>query len=172
MYRRAFVATGVTGIVGVAGYISLTSGDTGDESTNTEPNVPASMTVKTHYPNDDVVDRDQYEFLGPEETAIHILDDRETANESIEPPTASVTSFIEETVFNESYLLVVRRGMESRPDLKLAAIERRDNGLHLKITIVPPKGDTESDLVNQSLLIRVTDNIAPPDSVTVDFRRE
>ena len=62
--------------------------------------------------------------------------------------------------------------MESLPDLELAAIERDGENLRVEVTIVPPKGDGESDLVNQSLLIRITDEEDTPDSVTAEFSRE
>lgn len=163
MKRRKYLASGGLGGALVGGYLVWNQ--------YRSPKLPRGMTTDTLYLEQDVLtdqsSRDS-DFLGWKEQYHTILDDKETAARElvdVEP----ITGFIEETDFEESYVLVIQNGMQSRPDLVLESIRREVNGLHVKISINSPRS-VPDDLRVHSLLIRITDEKSGiPERVTVDI---
>ncbi|ELY32593.1 hypothetical protein C500_03679 [Natrialba magadii ATCC 43099] len=97
-----------------------------------------------------------------------IIEDPETADSEL-ADIGSVTEFIDNTTFDDSYIVIVQNGMQSDPDLVLDAISRLENGLNIEISIDAPRmgGD---DLITHSLLIRITDlEDGVPETITVDI---
>lgn len=127
------------------------------------------MKVETLYPGEDVVDPEQVSrpgFDGEPQTVL--IDDNERADELIEFSDAAVRSFVRDTDFEKSYVLVIRRGMRSRPDLELAAVDRGGGDLHVNLRVTQPEGDNVADHVTQSILLRITDETdALPVSVEI-----
>ena len=132
------------------------------------PSLPRGMSVETLHLEREVflhefsaVDgwrEERYVLLGAEETAIERIDQID-----------AVETFVRETDFEESYVLVVQNGMQSDPDLELDAIERTDSGLWVALSIDAPLLGVNDDLVTHSLLIRVTDEEGPPDDVAIEI---
>lgn len=78
-------------------------------------------------------------------------------------------AFVEQTDFEQSYLILIEWGHSSSSDsLILKRIERRDPGLHVTAKVYRP-GNGASDISAHSLFIRVTDEQdGPPQEMTVE----
>ncbi len=163
MKRRKYIASGGLGVTLVGGYFVWDQ--------NRSPKLPHNMSADTLHLEQDVLtdqsSRDS-DFLGWKEQYHIILDDKETAAREIvdvEP----ITGFIEETDFEESYVLVIQNGMQSQTELVLESIRRKSYGLHVEGTINYPRSGPD-DLRIHSLLIRITDGkIEIPRKITVDI---
>jgi len=164
MNRRKFLALVTAGAgLGGGGYLGWNWYNT--------PTIPSGMDVETLHVERDVsannFSRDG-ESLAWEEEYHTVIEDRETADRELES-IDSVTKFIEDTNFEESYIVVVQNGMQSDPDLELDTINRVENGINIEVSIDAPRvgGD---DLINHSLLIRITDSEdGLPETITVDI---
>ncbi|ELY42351.1 hypothetical protein C495_15142 [Natronorubrum sulfidifaciens JCM 14089] len=98
-----------------------------------------------------------------------VIEDVDTADRELED-IGSVTKFIDETNFNDSYMVIVQNGVQSEPDLVLDTIKRIENGLKIEISIDYPWFGVNDDLITHSLLIRITDSKdGVPETVTVDI---
>lgn len=85
-----------------------------------------------------------------------IIPDRTTArNRLIEK--SEIDTFIEETDFSESYVLLVQYRMQSVRWLTLRAIERTETGLRVGVTTESPDGSYADDAVPHTLAVRITD---------------
>ncbi len=117
------------------------------------------MDVETLYVSGDVFgepappDR----ILGPREERHKVFEDEETGTNEITFDDSAIT-FVEETDFDASSLVIVQTGMQTEPNLALEAISRTDDGIHLDVTVEHPwwRGGND-DLGIHSLLVRVTD---------------
>ncbi|MFC7213885.1 hypothetical protein ACFQO4_07305 [Saliphagus sp. GCM10025334] len=126
------------------------------------PSLPDGMDVETLYVSGDVFgepappDRD----LGSREERHRVIEDEETGADEITFDDSAIT-FVEETDFDASSLVVVQTGMQTEPNLALEAVSRTDDGLHLDVTVEHPwwRG-VNDDLGIHSLLVRVTDERA------------
>jgi hypothetical protein len=121
------------------------------------PAVPAELSVATDHVGADVLarapDRDP-EF--PEWQSQHhaVVPDEAAAEERLVDDPA-VDGFVGEMDFDESVLIVVQNGMQSEMELVLDAVERRDAGLRLGLSIDAPSGGPD-DLRTHSLLVGLT----------------
>ena len=163
MNRRGFLALCGLGIGTAGGYIG--------RSRYGSPSTPDGMRVETRHIEKDIFVEDSSRdaaFLGPKEEYQTVLSDRETADREI-IDSESTTSFLGETDFEDSYLIVVQNGMQSEMELVLDAISRREHGLRLDVSIDSPRSGPD-DLRTHSLLVRVTDrDEAVPEEVSVDI---
>ena len=162
MERREYLTTISGGSAIILAGCSIIGGE--DQNTKNsktprnEPSIPENMTVSQLYDDSNFINNQYnnsedrgFEF---QEEDWKIFDHESMANEALVEK-EEVNEFIEETGFNISYLLLVRNGMQSAPDLTLQAIERSGDGLLIIISITDnPGGD---DLTIHSLLIRITD---------------
>jgi hypothetical protein len=78
-------------------------------------------------------------------------------------------AFVEQTGFDQSYLILIEYAYASGTDsLILKRIERRDHGLDVTAKVYRP-GNGSSDAKTHSLFIRVTEgNDDPPQEMTVE----
>lgn len=130
------------------------------------PRLPDGLRVETLYTIRDLrPDRDGSPPREGREYAAVVASGVEAAELALE---GEAVSFVEATDFDESYLLLLQTGMQSQPDLELTAIERVDGGLHVRLAVDAPRFGVDDDFTVHSFLIRVTDDRAPPESVTVD----
>ncbi|UTF54435.1 hypothetical protein [Natronosalvus rutilus] len=123
------------------------------------PSLPDGMDVETLYVSGDVFgepvppDRD----LDWREERYRIIRDGETGADKITFDDSAIT-FVEETDFDASSLVLVQTGMQTEPKLALEEISRTGDGIHLDVTVEHPwwRG-VNDDLGIHSLLVRVTD---------------
>ena len=163
MNRRRFLAFCGLGIGTAGGYIGW--------RWYHSPSIPDGIKVGTQHIEGDIFaegsSRDT-EFLEWQEEYWTVISDREEVDSEITDD-ESISPFLDDTDFEDSYLIVVQNGMQSEMELVLDAISRREYGLHLNISIDPPQSGPD-DLLTHSLLIRVTDeNEGVPDKVSVDI---
>lgn len=78
-----------------------------------------------------------------------------------------IGSFVENTDFADSFLVIVQTGVQSSAALVLDTTEWVDNRLHVDVDVTYPR-DGGDDLVTHSLLIRITDEEVP-EKVTVQI---
>lgn len=164
MHRRTYLSTAGAGIGVVGGgYLGW--------SQYLSRSAPTELTVETLYVDRDVsstsFSRDGKSLAWKEEyhTVIADVDTAESELADID----SLTAFVDDTDFDESYLVVVQNGMQSEPELVLDTIERRADGIEIELSIDAPRG-VDDDLVIHSLLIRVTDTRdGVPETVAVDI---
>ena len=132
------------------------------------PETPVGMTVETEnwpgviYPRDR--DRPFAVVVTSVAEAKHEVGILKSNRKDPDPIT-----FIEQTNFNDSYLVLVDWwGSSSSDDLVLDRIERRENGVHVAAKVIEPCGPSTSDMSAHSLFIRVTDKQEnPPEQATV-----
>jgi len=163
MNRRRFLALGGVGIGAGGGYIGW--------RWYSSPSIPDGMRVESQHFEKDIVSENSSrdtEFLEWQEEYRTVLSEREAVNREIIDD-VSITPFLDDTDFEDSYLIVVQNGMQSEMELVLDAISRRRYGLHLDVSIESPRSGPD-DLLTHSLLIRVTDkDEGVPEKVSVDI---
>lgn len=161
MDRRSLLAVG--GLLTAGGYLGW--------NWYRSPTIPDGMNVETLYRERNVRAETPHQggSLAWKEDDHVLLSDVESATDKLVTD-GSVGEFVDETDFDESYLLLVQNGMQSEPDLELSAIKRTDGGLHLEISIYAPWFGVADDLVTHSLLLRITDRDGGvPETITVDI---
>lgn len=163
MNRRHFLALGGLGIGAAGGYVGW--------RWYRSPSIPDGMGVETKHFERDVLSENsprESEMLEWQEEYHTTIDNKDAANREI-IDNESVTAFVSNTDFEESYLIVVQNGMQSEMELVLNTISRQENGLHLDITIDSPQSGPD-DLRIHSLFIRITDEKeGVPEEVSVDI---
>lgn len=164
MNRRRFLAFAGLGIGTAGGYIGW--------RWYHSPSIPDGMRVKTKHLEMDVLtdnsSRDSRSLGWREEYQTVINSEKHANKETIDYNT--VTSFLNNTDFDESYLIIVQNGMQSEMELVLNAISRQEDGIHIDISIDSPRSGTD-DLLTHSLLIRITDKDEEiPENVSVDIK--
>jgi len=129
------------------------------------------MEVETQHFERDVLSENssrESDFLEWKHEYQTIVTDRDAARREL-IDSDSVTSFLDNTGFDESYLIVVQNGMQSEMELVLDGISRQAESLHLNVTINSPQGGPD-DLLTHSLLIRIIDEKrGVPERVSVDI---
>lgn len=162
MNRRQLLALAGLGVGGPGSYLAWNRYD------SSSPRLPNGVTVETRYLTWGAF-ADRTLESGPREVINAVVADPQTVEAELADE-ASVTSFVDETDFDESFLIVVQTGMQSDPDLALSAIVRTDDGLHLDVIVDHPRWKgVDDDLTAHSLLVRITDEkAAVPETVTVD----
>lgn len=163
MNRRTFLATTGSGFGLAGGYL-------GWRWYRSSPS-PAELDVETLYVDRDVSTTDfsrEGESMSYGEEYHTVVDDSATAERELDDA-ESVTEFVSDTDFDESYLVVVQNGMQSEPDLVLDSVRRTDNGITIDVSIDAPRA-VDDDLSIHSLLIRVADaGDGLPETVAVDI---
>jgi hypothetical protein len=97
-----------------------------------------------------------------------VISDPKTANSGLINDN-SISPFLANTDFEDSYLIIVQNGMQSETELVLDTISRRKKGIHLDISIHSPQSGPD-DLLIHSLLIKITDeNKGVPDTAGYNF---
>lgn len=163
MNRRRFLTVAGLGVGTAGGYVGW--------RWYRSPSVPDGMRVETKHLERDVLTKRSSRnrnFLEWREEYRTLIPDKRDADEQIidDDP---VTSFLDSTDFEDSYLIVVQNGMQSEMELFLDAISRREDGIHLDISIDSPRGGPD-DLLIHSLLIRIIDDVGGvPENVSVDI---
>lgn len=162
MNRRNFLALGGLGIGAAGGYFGWRW---------YSPSRPDGMEVETQHFERDVLSENssrESDFLEWKEEYQTTVTDRDAARREL-IDSDPVTSFLNNTDFDESYLLVVQNGMQSEMELVLDGVSRQGDTLHLNVTIISPQGGPD-DLLIHSLLIRVIDEErGVPEDVSVDI---
>jgi hypothetical protein len=162
MNRRNFLALGGVGIGAAGGYVGWRW---------YSPSRPDGIETETEHFERDVLSENssrESEFLEWKEEYRTTVPDRDAARSELIDHD-SVTSFLNNTDFEESYLIVVQNGMQSEMELLLDGVSREEDGLHLSVTINSPQGGPD-DLLTHSLLIRVIDeHKGVPEGVSVDI---
>ncbi len=114
--------------------------------------------------------RERHETIYNGGTVHRVFTRRENATESITPVDVPA-SFLDDTDFDESFVVVVQYGRQSATWLELDRIERTDEGLDVVVGIGEPSGGYGDDLAIHSLLLRITDRRAGvPDRVSAIVR--
>ncbi|MFW6002969.1 MAG: hypothetical protein ACOCPT_00925 [Halanaeroarchaeum sp.] len=161
MNRRRYLALAGLGIGAVGGYTGW--------RWYRAPSVPDGMSVQPrHFERDILTEQTSRssDFLEWKSEYQTVISDPETADRVLIDD-RSITRFLDDTDFEASYLIVVQNGMQSEMELELDSITRREDGLHLDISIDPPQSGPD-DLGIHSLLIRITDETGDvPDDVSV-----
>lgn len=173
MNRRRFLAAGgIAGTVAVAGCIDVIMRD--------NPTVPDGMSVTTRHTTGNVFEE---RVLNPGEdiTSYHLLitdlsavQDRLAHKEPDEGPSPDPRDigFIEDTDYDESYIVIVKYGMSSVRHLELKAIERIDGGIRLSVETSHQDGYND-DFADHSKLIRIFDDDAGvPEEVVAEVDGE
>lgn len=158
MDRRHFVSnTALIFTTGLVGCLGSTS----------HPDLPDGMRVATHHT---VGSHLREDTIGPSgeqgRTFERVITDRNTAQDQLKN-TEEITNFIDETDFNQSYLVVVdAAAWPSGKWLELSEIERTNNGLEIVIVVASPDEPVGDDASVHSLAIRITDTQrGPPEHV-------
>ena len=129
------------------------------------------MEVETRHFERDVLSENssrESDFLKWRHEYQTVVTDRDAARREL-IDSDSVTSFLDDTGFDDSYLIVVQNGMQSGMELVLDGISRQGENLQLNITINSPQGGPD-DLLTHSLLIRIIDEDGGvPERVSVDI---
>jgi hypothetical protein len=162
MHRRTVLASGGVGLASLFGGCSAV-GTVVDES----PSVPSGMSTEELHVVDDVLpESGQRRTPGYKETVSRVFTEGEGANQDISSDEVP-TSFLAETDFGESFLVVVQYGRQSATWLELDRIERTNGGLDIVVDVGEPSGGYGDDLATHSLLLRITDRRAGvPDHVS------
>ena len=162
MNRRSFLALGGLGIGAASGYFGWHYHSL---------SIPDGMEVETQHFERDVLSENssrESDFLKWRHEYQTILTDRDAARREL-IDSDSVTSFLDDTGFDDSYLIVVQNGMQSEMELVLDGISRQGENLQLNVTINSPQGGPD-DLLTHSLLIRIIDEDGGvPERVSVDI---
>ena len=162
MNRRNFLALGGLGIGAAGGYFGW----------HYRPlSIPDGMEVETQHFERDMLSENssrESDFLEWKHEYQTIITERDAAcRELIDSD--SVTPFLDNTSFDESYLIIVQNGMQSEMELVLDGISRQGESLHLNVTINSPQGGPD-DLLTHSLLVRIIDEErGVPERVSVDI---
>jgi hypothetical protein len=163
MNRRPFLAACGLGIGAFGGCLGV--------GPAAAPSLPEGVRVSTtHLEADALADGSDRNADFPEWKAEYhtvVADEAAAADRLVDD--SPVDGFVAETNFDESVLIVVQNGMQSEMVLVLDAIERREAGLRLDVSIDAPQGGPD-DLRIHSLLVRLTDSDRRvPESVAVDI---
>lgn len=122
------------------------------------PETPDGMTVETANWSDGLIDsRGRVRPFAVVVTSVaeakEVVALLRTNREDYDPIT-----FIEETNFEESYLILVEwMGSSSSDDLTLSRIERREKGVHVTTELIEAYGAKLADMSAHSLFVRVID---------------
>ncbi|MFC4406965.1 hypothetical protein [Haloarchaeobius iranensis] len=129
-----------------------------DTLVDDSPSLPPGLSVTTEHVVWDVLpdSRDRRERLYDGGTVHRLFTERENATRAISAPNLPA-SFLDETDFDESFVVVVQYGRQSATWLELDRIERTDDGLDIVARVAEPSGGYGDDLAIHSLLLRVTD---------------
>lgn len=125
------------------------------------PEIPAGMTVETASWSMDLVAP-----RGGDRPYTVVATSRTEANETVIFPRTKLEdldprTFIEQTNFDDSYLILVEwMGASSSDKLSLSRVERREQGVHLTAEVIEPCGASTSDISVHSLFVRVSDERA------------
>lgn len=164
MNRRAFLILGAFGIITGSGYLWWMR----DHS----PTLPDEMEANTLHLEQDVVSEDttyDRNLTGWKDEFYTIIADADTAFSDLANSNV-VSEFLDETDFDEAYVLLVQNIMQSEMELVLKEIDRTDDGVYVDIKINPPRGGGPDDQIVHSLLIRITDELRGiPESATVNI---
>lgn len=141
----------------------VTTGLVGCLGSENHPHLPDGMSVETHHTVGSHLTEDT---IGPSgergRTYETVITDRETAQDRMKN-TEEITNFIQETDFDQSYLVLVdAAAWPSGKWLELAEIERTDNGLQIVIVVASPDEPVGDDAAVHSLAIRITDEQSGP----------
>ncbi|WP_049896460.1 hypothetical protein [Natrialba chahannaoensis] len=165
MERRKFIATSSLLSFGVIGCLGR------EEETESES--PVGMSVESLYRASPLADGELANGLSSTPSSYQtVLADRAAAEARLEQH-EDVDAFINETDFNESYLVAILAGLWSSPHrLELAAMDRTESGIHAVVeTVSPDAGD--HDLAYHGLVLRITDEVAGiPKTVSVEVDGE
>ncbi|SDQ58042.1 hypothetical protein [Natronobacterium texcoconense] len=166
MNRRRLLALSGVGVGVSGGYLAR------EWHRSRSPTLPDGMDVDTHYTTDfpTFVLEEQWEGRADwREERHHVFADADAADEAVRTTRESLTSLVDETDFDVSYLLVVQNGMQSAPDLELEGIERVDDSIHVEISINAPSSGGD-DLATHTFLTRITDTkTGVPETASVDI---
>jgi hypothetical protein len=164
MNRRQFLSGIVTMPIGMAGCLGTVD----------DPDTPDGLIFETqHRVGSHLVDDD----LGPSgerpRSYQTIITNRSTAQERMRDED-EITEFIQETDFDQSYLVVVIAGAwQSGYWLELREIERTEHGIRVSVVTDSPDEPVGDDAAVHSLVIRVTDEESgEPDEVAVEINGE
>ena len=157
MNRRRFLATaGSVGTLATAGCLDRISGD--------GQRIPDGMTVETHHTND-IVLRDTAQFHEDINSYHLLITDRSSAQDrfapeepgsDMPPADADAIAFIEDTDFNQSYIVIVQYGMQSLRWLELSSIDRSGDG-GILVSVETDDDGYNDDWTVHSKIIRITD---------------
>lgn len=133
--------------------------------------IPDGMAVDTRHWVADILEEGIWYQRQQRDTSVnryHTLIDGATAARDRIDAEESVTEFVVETDFSESYLIIVQNVMQSARWLALRRIERRELGLDISVTTVSPDEPYGDDASAHSLAIRITDEqTGTPDDIHV-----
>jgi hypothetical protein len=108
-------------------------------------------------------------FLEWQEKSQTLITKRKEVNREIIDE-ESISPFLNDIDFKNSYLIVVQNGMQSEMELVLDGIFQREYGLHLNVSIDSPRGGPD-DLLTHSLLIRVINEDGEvPEEISIDIK--
>ncbi|AGB16766.1 hypothetical protein Halru_2179 [Halovivax ruber XH-70] len=151
MERRAYLGVAAAGLVLAGGrYATMLDGQA----------VPDGIDVATEHVVDDVLEGGLSTQQGPDEYPVHyyhLVPDEASASAALTEE-ASRKSFVQETEFDRSVLLVVQYMMSSEQWLTLEQIERIEDGLAVAVDTESPAGEYVQDEGVHSLMIRITDD--------------
>lgn len=141
-----------------------------------QPTIPSSMSVESIYRGEDVrtetkqsVGRNPLAHAVPrnERERYDILDSRAETTKTIAADDG-LDTFIEETDFASSYLVLVQTGLQPQAELELREIERGTDALAIHVGI-----DYERSIDDitrpHSILVRITDEEDTPASIELDI---
>lgn len=163
MNRRHFLALGGLGIGTVGGYIGW--------RWHQSPSIPDGMRVETQHFEKDILSKNssrESELLEAREEYHSIKANRDAVSREL-IDNDSLASFLNNTDFEESYLIVVQNRMQSDMELMIDTISRQEDGLHLDIIIDAPRSGPDDSRIH-SLLMRITDEEKGiPEEISVDI---
>lgn len=166
MERRAYLGVTAAGLVLAGGrYATVLDGQA----------VPDGIDVATKHVVDDVLEDGLWAQRGADEHPVqyyHLVPDESAASAELTAE-ASRKSFIRETDFDRSCLLVVQYLMSSERWLTLERIKRIEDGLAVAIDTESPTGGYGTNATVHSLMIRITDDKgAVPTELRVSINSE
>ena len=171
--RRVLIATGVSLVGAISGCLDMIGGDVRV--------VPDDMSVEGHHTTGPTLE-DGLLGLQDEIDSYHtLITDMATAQERLAPaesedgggPTADpeARAFIEDTDFDQSYIVIIQYGMPSLRWLDLRKIERMNGGI--RVTVETDDDGYNDDWAVHSKIIRITDQEeGVPDDVDVEVDGE
>lgn len=136
------------------------------------PSIPEGMKVGTQHIEGDIFVEDSSrdsKFLEWQEESQTLITKRKEVNREIIDG-ESISPFLNDIDFKDSYLIVVQNGMRSEMELVLDGIFQREYGFHLNVSIDSPRGGPD-DLLTHSLLIRVINEDGEvPEEISIDIK--
>lgn len=125
------------------------------------PETPEGVNVETLHRGTNAVDDDEvrreFDMRSAHDAHVELIMDDQSGEQRLHLD-EDTAQFLQETDFDEAYVLVVIAGLwPGRFTLSLNRLERVDSGFHLVIESEEPSGDIPVDESLHSLLIRITD---------------